>query len=586
MPRPTPDSVLRVDLTDRTCVSEPVPATWRRRYIGGKGLGARYLYAELGSGTQPLGRNNVLCFMLGPVTGYLPGEQRYAVVTKSPLTGTFLDSYAGGTFPGTLAGALGDHLGLVVTGIAAEPVCLVVEDASVQIEPAAELWGSETSATCAAFPDASVACIGPAGEHRVRYATVASDGGDHQAGRGGAGAVMGSKRVKAIVARGDPPSGLADLRAAYTERFAEDAVGRWQAASETLESADFADEIGGLATRGWEASRFEGLSDIGIEAARGAATERERDDESIPGGFRVETDDGDSVPRGATQMTLGATLGVDEFDAVVTLGDACDRLGLDVISAGNAVAWAMLAARDGVVDRDLSFGDAEAARELLGEIATRRTALGDVLALGVRTAGEKLGAPDRIPHVKGLEVPSYDPRGAASMALAYATSDRGACHRRSRPIEREPFAGADWSPGRAAAVVIAEQNTRSVLWSLVADDFVGAVLDDLGSEWLRAVGAPVPDDLLLAGERIWTLTRLFNLREGFTREDDALPAVFTEPVDAATAQPVDPATFERMLDAYYEMRGWDTEGRPTVETLARLDLLDTVDEETPIGKER
>ncbi|AQL43261.1 aldehyde ferredoxin oxidoreductase [Halorientalis sp. IM1011] len=586
MPRPTPDTILRVDLTDRTCVRDPVPETWRRRYIGGKGLGARYLYAELDSGTEPLGRENRLCFMLGPLTGYLPGEQRYAVVTKSPLTGAFLDSYAGGTFPGALAGALGDHVGVVVTGSADEPVCLVVEDASVHLEPAADLWGADTSETCAAFPDASVACIGPAGERRVRYATVASDGGDHQAGRGGAGAVMGSKRLKAIVARGDPPSGLADLRAAYTDRFAEDAVGRWQAASETLESVDFADEIGGLATRGWEASRFEGLSDIGIEAARGVATERERDDESIPGGFRVETEDGDSVPRGATQMTLGATLGVEEFDAVVTLGDACDRLGLDVISAGNAVAWAMLAAREGVIDRDLAFGDAEAARELLGEIATRRTPLGDILALGVRSAAAELGARDRIPHVKGLEVPSYDPRAAASMALAYATSDRGACHRRSRPIEREPFAGRDWAPERAAAAVIAEQNTSSVRWSLVADDFVGAVFEDLGAEWLEAVGAPVPEDLSLAGERIWTLTRLFNLREGFTRDDDALPEVFTEPVDAETARPIEPATFERMLDAYYELRGWDADGRPTIETLARLDLLDVVDDETPVDPDR
>ena len=284
-------------------------------------------------------------------------------------------------------------------------------------------------------------------------------------------------------------------------------------------------------------------------------------------------------------MTLGATLGVDEFDAVVTLGDTCDRLGVDVISAGNAVAWAILASEDGLLDRDLSFGDADAARDLLDEIATRRTDLGDALARGVDEAAAEFGATDRIPTVKGMEVPSYDPRRAASMALAYATSDRGACHRRSRPIEREPLDSEAWSPERAAQAVIAEQNTRSVLWSLVADDFLGAVLDDLGEAWLRAVGAPVPDDLSLVGERVWNLTRLFNVREGFARADDELPPRFTEPVgsESSDGPVIDPDDFERMLDAYYDARGWDAAGLPTADTLARLDLLDVVDDETPIG---
>ncbi|MFB6164621.1 MAG: aldehyde ferredoxin oxidoreductase family protein [Haloarculaceae archaeon] len=577
--------VLRVDLDEETCEREPLPERWRRRYVGGKGLGARYLYEHLSPGVDPLGPENVLLFATGPLTGYLPGEQRYAAITKSPLTGAFLDSYAGGAFPGALAGALEDALLLAVRGRADDPVALVVSDGAVEIEPTMDLWGADVPTTCDAYPDAPVACVGPGGEHRVQYATIASDGGDHHAGRGGAGAVMGAKRLKAVVARGEAPEGLADLRATARERFAATSTGRWLAASETLESVDVANAVGALAARGWHEGRFDGTDDIGIEAAREAASGREHPDDAVPGGFEIETDDGESVPRGAAQLTLGATLGVDDFDAVVALGDRCDRLGLDVISAGNAVAWAVLASREGRVDRDLAFGEAADARALLGEIAARETPLGDALADGVESAAERYGGRELVPTVKGMEAPSYDPRGAAGLALSYATSDRGACHRRSLPVEREPFEG-EWTPERAARAVIADQDDSSVLWSLVADDFLGPALPDRGAAWLAAVGAPVPADLGAVGERVWNLTRLFNVREGFDRDDDSMPSVFTAPRadDPADAAGLDPERFEAALDAYYDARGWDDDGHPTEQTLARLDLLDAVDEATPVGR--
>ncbi len=575
----TPSRVLRVDLTDRSVRSERVPDRWLRDYVGGKGLGARYLYEELDPGEDPLGPGNVLLFVLGPLSGLLPGEPRYAAVTKSPLTGVFLDSYSGGPFPGELAGALGEHLGILATGRADEPVTMVVEDGTATIESSSE-WGEDAVDTCAAFPDAAVACVGPAGERRVNYATIASDGGDHQAGRGGAGAVMGSKRLKAVVARGEAPAGFDRLREAYAERFAADDAGQWLAASGTLESVDFANEAGALATRGWQEHRFDGTEDIGIESARDAAHEREYDDDAAPGGFRIETDDGETVPRGATQMSLGAGLGIDEFDAVAELGATCDRFGMDVISAGSAVAWAIRASEAGLLDRDLDFGDPDGARALLDEIATRSTTLGDALADGVDAAATRFGGEALIPTVKHLELPAYDPRSAPSMALAYATSDRGACHRRARPVEREPFAADPWEPADAARDVVRSQDARSVLWSLVADDFLGEVLrEDLGAEWLAAVGLEyTPDELGTTGERIWTLTRLFNLREGVSRADDTLPELLRE-----GEGPLDAELFERMLDAYYEIRGWDERGRPTRETLERLGLLDVVDGETPAG---
>ncbi|MBP1987177.1 aldehyde ferredoxin oxidoreductase family protein [Halolamina salifodinae] len=595
------EGVLRVDLTEGELSREEVPERWRRRYLGGKGLGARYLYEELSPGTDPLGPENRLCFALGPLSGYLPGETRYAAVTKSPLTGGFLDSYAGGQFPLALAGALPDCLAVIVQGTAEEPTTLVVEDGEAELVTA-ENWGRDTVETADAYPDASVACIGPAGENQVAYATVASDAGDHHAGRGGVGAVMGAKRLKAVVARGDAPEipdAIADLRERTDAEYADHATGRWQAASATLESVEFADEVGALATEGWQAGRFEGSEGVGIDAARDAAVEREREDDRVPGGFRVDTDEGESVPRGATPISLGAGLGIDDFDAVAALGAACDRLGVDVIESGSAVSWTVLASEAGVVDESVSFGDEDAARELLERIAAREDPLADALADGVSAAAAAVergdgavsdtaaadadvSGDDLVPTVKAMALPGYDPRGAEGMALAYATSDRGGCHRRARPVEEEVF--QDRARAETVRAVAEAQTARSVLWSLVADDFLGDVLRaDLGATWLRAVGIDHDaDSLARAGERIWTLVRLFNAREGFDRADDELPAKLREA--RADGAAIDPEAFERTLEAYYDYRGWGRDGLPTRELVDALGLGAVVDDATPLSE--
>jgi len=578
---PPADHILRVDLSAERVRSERIPDPWLERYVGGKGVGARYLY-EMDAGTDPRSPSNVLLFMLGPLTGYTPGEQRYAAITKSPLTGAFLDSYGGGSFPGRLAGSLGPNLGIHVTGAAEKPVVLSVSGGEATIDPAPELWGLDAEATCGRFPDAAVAGIGPAGEHGVQYATIASDGGEHHAGRGGAGTVMGTKNLKAVVARDPAPEGLGDLRERDGERFAESDAGRWLAASDTLETVDFANEAGVLPTRGWQERSFEGADDIGIENARERATGREREDDPVPGGFRVESDAGESVPRGATPIVLGAGLGIDDFDAVATLGAVCDRLAMDVITAGNAVAWAVRASERGLIDRDLSFGDEAMARELIEEIAARSTPLGDALADGVSGAAERFGGEDLIPTIKGMELSSYDPRGAETMALAYATSDRGGCHRRARPVETEALAAPGRTPEERAAAVADEQDRRALLWSLVADDFLEEVFTpDVGAEWLRAVGYDRSGaELAAAGERIWTLVRLFNLREGFGRDDDELPGALLGSADPES-DGLDPGTFGTLLDRYYEYREWDASGRPTPGLLRRLDLDSLPEEGTP-----
>ena len=593
--------VLRADLSAGTVEREPVPESWRRRFIGGKGLGARYLYEELPAGADPLAPENLLAFCVGPLSGALPGEDRYAAVTKSPLTGLFLDSYAGGEFASRLAGSLDDCLALLVVGESDDPVRIEVENGDAEIVPA-ETWGKDTVAAAEAHPDAAVACVGPAGERGVTYATIASDAGDHHAGRGGAGAVMGTKGLKAVLAHGppaEPPTPeLARLREEYADRYADDDTGRWQAAGETLESVDFANEVGALATEGWQSSRFDGTDGVGIDAAREASHARENPEETVPGGFRVETDDGDTVPRGAAPMTLGAGLGVDDFDAVAALGECCDRVGVDVITAGNAVAWLARASEAGVVDTDVTFGDPAAARAVIRAVATGESspdyalpdAVIDALREGVDAAADQFGA-DTIPTVKSMELPSYDPRAAAGMALAYATSDRGGCHRRARPIEEEVFAA--WDRDERVTAVVAAQDTRSVLWSLVADDFAGETLwRDCGAVFTAAyaesVGAPIPaepEDLRRAGERIWSLVRLFNVREGVDRTDDVLPEALTEPIADGPAEGsrVDADALDRLLDAYYVARGWGEDGLPTAATLERLDLAGVRDANTPLG---
>jgi len=570
------DHVLRVRLGAGTVSREEIPPEWRRRYVGGKALAARYLLADTEAGVDPLGPENLLAFAVGPLTGRAPGEPRFAVVTKSPLTDAFLDSYAGGDFAARLAGSLDDCLLVLVEGERDEPGVLVVEDGDAHIEDAPELAGLDAAETNAQYPDAAVACVGPAGEHGVRFATVATDGGDHHAGRGGAGTVMGAKGLKAVVARDDPPETPSTLADA-DEEFADAEVGRWQAASETLESVDFADEVGALPTRGWQSGTFDGAGDVGIEAVREASVGRERPDDAVPGGFRVPDGDGETVPRGAASITLGAGLGISDFDAVAELGGLCDRLGVDVISAGSAVAFAARASERGALDRDVDFGDPEGARALIREVAARETPLADALADGVVAAADRLGFDQLIPAVKAMELPTYDPRAAPAMALAYATSDRGACHRRARPIEEAAVAAETWSDADRVGAVVSEQNARSARWCLVADDFAGEAAPEQGARWLRAVGVDASAETLAElGERAWNLTRLFNVREGHDRRDDALPEAMTVPLPDGPSEgaAVDRERFDAMLDAYYDARGWDDDGIPTEATLERLELTE------------
>lgn len=580
-----PSRIYRVDLSSETVTSEVVPDRWIRHYLGGKGLGARYLYAELDAGTDPCGPENRLCLMRGPFSGQLPGETRYVAITKSPLTGLFVDSYSGGSFADAFVGALADHLGLVIEGRAAEPVVLSLEDGQPSVHKADELWGLDIAALDDAV-DAPVAGIGPAGEHEVAFATIATDGGDHHAGRGGTGAVMGSKRLKAIIANGDPPNdpAIESASAAYLDRFEADHRGRWHEASGTVETLDAADVAGVLPTRGWRDGSFEGAAGIGVEAMRRVAASREAVDADIPGDFDIDG----VMARGGLGIALGANLGIDDVDDVVELGRICDTLGVDIIEAGNAVAWTILASEAGILDSEMAFGDPSAAASLIEDIATRETPVAATLADGLDRATTAFGGDDLVPTVKSMSAATYDARPVPSMALSFATSDRGACHRRARPVFDELFDADGWDDADRVDAVIEEQNRRSVLWCLIVDDITApAFEEDLGASLFAAIDVDMDTETLATiGERVWTLTRLFNIREGTTAAEDSLPAAFQQPLgDGPRAgASIDPAAFESLLDRYYRERRWGPEGRPTQSLVADMGLETVLDTATPLAE--
>lgn len=577
-----PERVLRIDLASEQVTSETIPSSWLRSFIGGKGLGARYLYELLDPGIDPLGPANVLCLLRGPFSGYLPGETRYVAITKSPLTDIFVDSYSGGSFADEFVSALDDHAGVIIEGVADEPVSITLEEGTAEIQSVQDRWGMDVPSLDDSF-DGAVAGIGQAGEAQVRYATIATDGGDHHAGRGGTGAVMGSKRLKAIVARGEPEvnRALEAVRERYERRFQELPEGRAHSLSGTLETVDAADAVGVLPTDGWRSGSFKGSEEIGIEAIRAVATGREGATRGVPGDFEVD----DVIARGGTGIALGANLGIGDVDEVLYLARLCDTLGLDIIETGSALVWAMLANEEGLIDREVKFGSAEDAATLIGEIATRSSPLGDSLADGVDAGASRLGGTDLVPTVKSMATASFDPRPAPSMGLAFATSDRGACHRRSQPVFAE-ILGADWDDSDRVKAVRHEQDTSSLLWCYIVDDVTRpAFEDDLGIAYFDALGIDLTrDELATIGERVWTLTRLFNIREGFDREDDRLPPVFTLPLEASTGRPaIDPEAFGRLLTRYYATRRWSVEGIPTVSLLEDIGLDAVVDQETPVA---
>jgi aldehyde:ferredoxin oxidoreductase len=584
--------VLRLDLTHLQATVEPLDAEWARLYVGGKGLLLRYLFAELPPGCEALAPENPLILATGPFAGTLAATcSRLAVGCKSPATGMLLDSYVGGSFAPEIKFAGYDVV--VIAGKASEPVLVLIEDEKVEFVPArSRYWGLETAPLEARIREDmghrhKVLSIGPAGEHQVPYACLSTDQ-YHKAGRGGAGAVMGSKNLKAVVVRGTGAVTVPDTGAFTADmlRLQRDSVltpdNAWTHEEGTPYLVDAVNGAGALPTRNWRTGTFEGAGTINSAALLRMRT-RIRACTQCPLACRQVHAFDDYVCEGPEFETLGlcgANCGIGDLAAVAAFNRACDELGLDTISTGAVVALAMDLCEQGAADYGLAFGDTAGYLAAPRLIAAREGS-GAELALGARALAALKGRSDLAPEVKGLEMPAYDPRGTFGMGLAYATSDRGACHMRAFTAGDDILGGAaaaDSLVGRAR-LVVDQQDFSAVAWTGVwcanmalDTGFLGAHFRHL---WERETSH---EELMTIGARIWNLGRLLNLREGLRRDDDCLPLRILSvphPDGVAAGKVVGADAFREALDEYYALRGWNAEGVPTRETQARLSLTET-----------
>ena len=580
--------VLRLDMTAMTATVEPLDDAWTRLYVGGKGLLLRYLFDELAPGTDALSPENPLILATGPFAGTAVATcSRLAVGCKSPATGTLLDSYVGGSFAPELKFAGYDLV--LVTGRAPHPVLVLVEDDRVEFLPAeGRFWGLETATLEQKVrqemgPWHKVLSTGPAGEQLVPFACLSTDQ-YHKAGRGGAGAVMGSKNLKAVVVRGtgsvtvgDARAFMADMLTLQSERvLTADNAWAWEEGTPYL--VELVNAAGALPTHNWRSGQFEHAPAIQSAELQRVRT-KIRACTQCPLACRQVHRFDDHVCEGPEFETLGlcgANCGVGDLATVAAFNGACDELGLDTMSTGAVVALAMDLCEKGAADYGLAFGDAAGYLAAPGMIA-RREGWGAELALGARDLAALKGRPDLAPHIKGLELPSYDPRGTYGMGLGYATSDRGACHMRAFTAVDDILGGeapADSLEGKPA--LTAEQQDFSALaWTGVWCANMDVDTDFLGMHFRHLWGRETShDELMTLGARIWNLGRLLNLREGFSRSDDRLPAILDvpHPDGAAAGKAITTGEFRAALDEYYRVRGWDADGVPTEETLERLSL--------------
>lgn len=593
-----------VNLTSKRVEDFLVPEDLARKYIGGSGLGAYFLFKFGSPKGDPLSPDNPLIFMNGPFQGTaIPTSGRHQIISKSPLTDAFGESDCGGTFGFHLKRAGYD--GLVFLGRASSPVYLAVIDGKVEIRDGEALWGKDSFETEEILrglegKNSAVACIGPAGEKMVLLANVMHDGFNARAaGRGGMGAVMGSKNLKAIVARGNAKTVMADERT-VREKSAEKAklyVEKMGAMTRfgTPGGVAFAEQNGDLPLKNWSMGSWsEEVKSITGEAMEETILTGNWGCTACP--IRCGRDVAFDEIRGAgpeyeTIGMLGSNCLINDLKAIGRGNDLCNRMGIDTISSGSAVAFSMELFERGIIDEEtigypLHWGDGEAMVRLLGDIVMRR-GFGDILSQGTRKAAQKIGrGADRYAiHSKGMDLPAHDPRCYKSLAAGYATSNRGACHLSgfSYSFERSaiyPDLGVTAVLDRTVdegkgKMNVGFQNLMGVLDSLKMCKFPisHTRIDDL-LVWLNGITGWDMDgeELLLAGERIFNLKKLFNVACGLTEADDSLPErIVKEPRGSGGSADYLP-DLPGQLKEYYAARGWSREGIPGPEKLKALGL--------------
>ncbi len=575
---------LRVDVGTGLSDFVTIPDRVSRRYLGGVGIGAWILHREAPVGVDPLAPEAPLVFAFSPLVGTpLTTSAKFAVVAKSPLTGMISDALSSSHF--AIAGKKLGIDALVVVGAADSPSVLV----NAEVKPA-DLAGA-TPERCEEVLGSSgrVAAIGIAGENRVRYATISNDG--RHAGRGGLGAVMGAKNLKAVVVRGDRATSLADPEAVVaaardlSKRSFGPATAKYRELGTVGNLLTF-NRLAALPTRNFQSATFEGAEQLSAESL---APIREKARKSCAactiGCEHIYEGAGGQTARMEYEnlFALGPLCGIGDPDVVIAASRRCDELGLDTISAGGTIAFAMECGERGLLEGAPRFGDGDAVLALLDDIAHRR-GLGDLLAEGSRRAAAEIGGGsiDFAPQVKGLEIPGYEPRALQTMALGFAVGTRGADHNKSGAYELD-FSDRVYrlrGSEEAGRLAVEPEDRAALIDSLVLCKFLRGVFADLfdeSAQMLRAVTGEdfTADELRQTASRIVALKKAFNIREGWKPEDDTLPQRFLSeglPEGASKGAVVPVERLQAMIRAYHRQRGWTEDGYLPDSVLEDLEL--------------
>jgi aldehyde:ferredoxin oxidoreductase len=582
--------VLEIDLTTQTYKTYPLDMEMARQFIGGRGLGARLLWDLVGPEVEPLSPENALIFTNGPLTGTgYQTSNRFSVSTKSPLTGTVLDANSSG-FWGMQFKRTGYDV-VIVRGKASTPIWIELKSDETLFHDATELWGmgvfSVTEKLGQNNSKRNVLCIGPAGENLCRIAAIMNDR-ERSLARGGPGAVMGSKNLKAIVVEGSARPEVDDkdlfkFMLYETRKLLAANPLTSQALPEfgTVVLMNIMNNIGALATRNHQMTQFEGAEAVSGEELTEKYLVKNAACWACPIACtrisKTEKVEGEG-PEFETTWAFGPQCGVDNLPAIIEANSLCNDLGLDTISAGSTIACAMELREKGYIDWDLRFGRADLLARCVEDMAYRRD-LGADMADGSLRLATKYGHPELSMSVKGLEMPAYDPRGMQGQGLLYATSNRGGCHMRGNMVGLEvlglPKLIDRFQVQGKSSFVILHQNISAAIDSLVVCKFTNmGVAEEYFARVLSAVTGIqyATGDLIKVGERVWNLERLYNLREGFTKKDDVLPPRLLQeaPTDGPSKGWV--VHLEPMLKEYYRTRGWDEKGEPKKKKLEELGL--------------
>jgi aldehyde:ferredoxin oxidoreductase len=585
--------ILRIDLSKKKISSQPLTNEQAELFLGGRGLGAEILFRELPRGIGPLSPENKLIFATGPLTGTgAPTSGRYSVTTRSPLTGTIFDSNSGGHFGVQLKRSGWDAV--VLDGRADRPSYIWIHDDATEIRNADHVWGLDTHATedtvkSETHKDAKVACIGPAGERQVLISSIIND--KHRAaGRGGVGAVMGSKNLKAIAVLGNREPTIANKEEfAVAARMSLEAISKNPVTKDSLPNygtavlVNIMNEIGALPTFNFQRGYYQDADAISGETIRERLLEKRVacDACTIACGRATKIPGSDRQGEGPEYETVwafGAACGVRDLEGIAEANYLCNEYGLDTISTGSTIACAMELSASGHLSGGPRFGDAEAmvnCVRLIGE----RSGIGNELAEGSLRLARRHGHPECSMSVKGLEMPGYDPRGIQGMGLAFATSNRGACHLRGYMISAEvlgnPCLIDRFKTDGKASLTILLQDISAATDSMVLCRFSQFAMNPGHYAHLLQTATGVPFtamDLISIGERIYNLERIFNARDGFSRKDDSLPMRLLEtPLPEGHSKNTIVA-LDLMLDEYYRLRGWTADGVPTTSTLSEVKL--------------